>query len=92
MNRPLSVVVTSLGGILIAVGSLANRYHHHQFQTHIQKVRSHVDNGRTNRATEEIRRFNDDRWMSLAEWAMLVEPLGFVLVTLGVVLWLEGSL
>lgn len=72
------------GGILFLLGIGANRYHSRAFDRHTDRLNRYARQDDTASIHAEVERFHKDRWIDVATWFLMMEPVGFIMFGIGV--------
>lgn len=83
--KPIGYALAAVGGLLVVVGAVANRYHSRRFVAHTDRLSRLSENGEPEAAAEEVREFSEDRRIDVASRLLIAEPVGTVLVAMGLV-------
>lgn len=83
MSFPIGDVLIAVGGVMIAAGALANRYHSRRFEEHIDTLRRLANENEASAASQEVQEFSEDRWIDVTTHVMLWEPLGIIILITG---------
>jgi hypothetical protein len=81
----LALITLCVGALLALAGTVAQQIHNQLFERHVDTLEAAVE--RDDSATtisREIIRFNSDRRVDITQYVMMVEPLGWFLLVVGI--------
>lgn len=84
MPTTLAVTLTGVGGLLTALGTLANRYHSRRFREHTRRLRHASRRDDTDAMHAELDEFSSDRRVDVAIFLTAAQPVGWMLLVIGV--------
>ena len=79
-----AVAIMTVGALFVLLGMYATHYHARAFQAHIDALEMAAVADDDARIAAEVRRFNENVWLDRAARLMMVEPIGWLLVIVGV--------
>lgn len=74
--------------MFVLVGAAANRYHSRRFTAHTDRLHRLSQAGETEAIPEAVEAFHEDRRVDLAIELMILEPVGFGILFMGVTFYL----
>lgn len=80
---PIGYVFLAVGGVLVAVGTVANRYHSRRFDAHTDRLSRFSQADDEAAIREEVRAFHEDRRVDVATRLLIAEPIGVVVLITG---------
>lgn len=81
---PIGPSLLVAGAVLSLAGLFANKYHSRRFAAHADELRRLAEAGEREAVADEVETFHEDRRIDMAIHLLTLEPVGWILLLMGV--------